>query len=71
MAGVAEPSGFSPLLEEASVRGTRILVVDDVSYSGHARALVVSFFRDMSAEVRTVTLSFALDSCTVIRSAAG
>ena len=55
-ARLAAPVVLPPLLDEASVRGKRILLVDDVSDSGHTLALSVDLIRAMGAEVQTVTL---------------
>ncbi|AZZ51070.1 phosphoribosyltransferase [Rathayibacter festucae] len=55
-ARLAAPVVLPPLLDEASVRGKRVLLVDDVSDSGHTLALSVDLIRAMGAEVQTVTL---------------
>lgn len=55
-ARLAAPMVLPPLLDEASVAGKRILLVDDVSDSGHTLALSVKLIEAMGAEVRTVTL---------------
>jgi hypoxanthine phosphoribosyltransferase len=56
-----EPVLSGPMLDAPSLAGKNVLVVDDVSDSGHTLALVVGLLRDSSlghnaAEVRSATL---------------
>jgi uncharacterized protein len=56
-----EPVLSGPMLDAPALAGKKVLVVDDVSDSGHTLALVVAMLRDSSldssaAEVRTATL---------------
>jgi hypoxanthine phosphoribosyltransferase len=56
-----EPVLSGPMLDAPALAGKKVLVVDDVSDSGHTLALVVALLRDSSldsnaAEVRTATL---------------
>jgi hypoxanthine phosphoribosyltransferase len=51
-----EPILLPPLLEEASLSGQKVLLVDDVSDSGRTMKMVVELIEDMGAEVRTVVL---------------
>jgi uncharacterized protein len=56
-----EPVLSGPMLDAPALAGKRVLVVDDVSDSGHTLALVVALLRDSAldhnaAEVRTATL---------------
>lgn len=51
-----EPVLSSPMLDSPALAGKRVLLVDDVSDSGHTLALVVALLRDFAAEVRTATL---------------
>lgn len=51
-----EPVMQPPLLDEESIEGKRVLLVDDVSDSGRTLALVASLVESAAAEVRTVVL---------------
>ncbi|MDH6180517.1 hypoxanthine phosphoribosyltransferase [Microbacteriaceae bacterium SG_E_30_P1] len=51
-----EPIMLPPLLDEASIVGKRVLLVDDVSDSGRTLAMVVGLLETAGAEVRTVCL---------------
>ncbi len=51
-----EPVLSGPMLDAPALAGMRVLLVDDVSDSGHTLALVVALLRDSAAEVRTATL---------------
>ena len=51
-----EPVILPPMLDEASLVGKRILLVDDVSDSGRTLALVVQLLTASGAEVRTAVL---------------
>jgi hypoxanthine phosphoribosyltransferase len=51
-----EPVMLPPLLDEQSIEGKRVLLVDDVSDSGRTLAMVVQLLEAGGAEVRTVTL---------------
>jgi hypoxanthine phosphoribosyltransferase len=51
-----EPVMLPPLLDEQSIEGKRVLLVDDVSDSGRTLALVASLVEAAAAEVRTVVL---------------
>ena len=51
-----EPVLSGPMLDAPALAGLRVLLVDDVSDSGHTLALVVALLRDSAAEVRTATL---------------
>jgi uncharacterized protein len=51
-----EPVMLPPLLDEASIDGKRVLLVDDVSDSGRTLAMVVQLLELAGADVRTVTL---------------
>ena len=51
-----EPIMLPPLLDEASIEGKRVLLVDDVSDSGRTLAMVVQLLEIAGAEVRTVCL---------------
>lgn len=51
-----EPVMLPPLLDEASMHGRRVLLVDDVSDSGRTLAMVVQLIEAAGAEVRTVCL---------------
>lgn len=53
---LAEPVLLPPLLDEASVVGKKVLLVDDVSDSGRTLALSVQILEKLGAEVKTVTL---------------
>jgi hypoxanthine phosphoribosyltransferase len=51
-----EPIILPPMLDEASLDGKRILLVDDVSDSGRTLAMVIQLLEASGAEVRTVVL---------------
>ena len=51
-----EPIMMPPLLDEASIHGKRVLLVDDVSDSGRTLAMVVQLLEAAGADVRTVCL---------------
>ncbi|MDJ0334624.1 phosphoribosyltransferase [Salinibacterium sp. G-O1] len=51
-----EPVMMPPLLDEASIVGKKVLLVDDVSDSGRTLAMVVQLLELGGAEVRTVCL---------------
>ncbi len=51
-----EPVVLPPALDAPSLKGKRVLLVDDVSDSGKTLALVVELLARHSAEVRSVTL---------------
>jgi len=51
-----DPIMMPPLLDEASIEGKRVLLVDDVSDSGRTLAMVVQLLEVAGAEVRTVCL---------------
>ena len=51
-----EPIVLPPMLDEASLDGKRILLVDDVSDSGRTLAMVIALLEASGAEVRTVVL---------------
>jgi hypothetical protein len=51
-----DPIMLPPLLDEASIEGKRVLLVDDVSDSGRTLAMVVQLLEVAGAEVRTVCL---------------
>ncbi len=51
-----EPIMLPPLLDEASIVGKKVLLVDDVSDSGRTLAMVVQLLELGGAEVRTVCL---------------
>jgi hypoxanthine phosphoribosyltransferase len=51
-----EPVLLPPLLEPASLRGQKVLLVDDVSDSGRTMKMVVELIEAMGAEVKTVVL---------------
>jgi hypoxanthine phosphoribosyltransferase len=51
-----EPIMMPPLLDEASIDGKRVLLVDDVSDSGRTLAMVVQLLEVAGADVRTVCL---------------
>jgi len=55
-ARLAEPVILPPMLDEQSLDGKRILLVDDVSDSGRTLALVIQLLEASGAEVRTVVL---------------
>ncbi|MEJ1231263.1 MAG: phosphoribosyltransferase family protein [Galbitalea sp.] len=50
------PVVLPPLLDEASLRGKRVLLADDVSDSGRTLALVVDLLQTAGADVRSVVL---------------
>ncbi len=50
------PVVLPPLLDETSLAGKRVLLVDDVSDSGRTLALVVDLLSAIAADVRTVVL---------------
>ena len=50
------PIVLPPMLDEQSLVGKRVLLVDDVSDSGHTLALVVGILQESAGEVRTATL---------------
>jgi hypoxanthine phosphoribosyltransferase len=49
-----KPVVLPPLLDEPSLAGKRVLLVDDVSDSGRTLSLVVDLLEAVGAEVRTV-----------------
>jgi uncharacterized protein len=51
-----EPVVLPPMLDEVSLNGKRVLLVDDVSDSGRTLALVIQMLEASGAEVRTVVL---------------
>jgi hypoxanthine phosphoribosyltransferase len=51
-----EPVVLPPLMDQASLAGQRVLLVDDVSDSGRTMKMVVELLEQMGAEVRTVVL---------------
>jgi hypoxanthine phosphoribosyltransferase len=51
-----KPIVTPPLLDEPSLAGKRVLLVDDVSDSGRTLSLVVDLLAAIGAEVRTVVL---------------
>ena len=51
-----EPIVLPPLLDESSLSGQKVLLVDDVSDSGRTMKMVVELIEAMGAEVRTVVL---------------
>jgi len=51
-----EPIVLPPLLDEASLSGQKVLLVDDVSDSGRTMKMVVELIEAMGAEVKTVVL---------------
>jgi hypoxanthine phosphoribosyltransferase len=51
-----QPVVLAPALDAPSLRGKRVLVVDDVSDSGKTLALVVDIVRQVGADVRTACL---------------
>jgi hypothetical protein len=51
-----KPVVLPPLLDEPSLVGKRVLLVDDVSDSGRTLSLVVDLLEAVGAEVRTVVL---------------
>lgn len=55
-ARLPEPVVLPPMLDEVSLAGKQVLLVDDVSDSGRTLALVLLLLRASGAEVRTVVL---------------
>ncbi|GMA26876.1 phosphoribosyltransferase [Arenivirga flava] len=55
-ATLPEPVLLPPLLDAPSLKGQRVLLVDDVSDSGRTLKMVVGLIEGMGAEVRSVTL---------------
>lgn len=55
-ARLPEPVVLAPLLDDASMRGKRVLLVDDVSDSGRTLAMSVEILRASGADVRSVCL---------------
>lgn len=51
-----DPVLLPPMLDEQSLSGKRVLLVDDVSDSGRTLAMVVQLLEATGAEVRTVVL---------------
>ncbi len=51
-----EPVMMPPLLDQASIDGKRVLLVDDVSDSGRTLAMVVQLLEAGGADLRTVVL---------------
>ena len=51
-----EPVMMPPLLDQASIEGKRVLLVDDVSDSGRTLAMVVQLLEAGGADLRTVVL---------------
>ncbi|MCR8669812.1 phosphoribosyltransferase [Agrococcus sp. HG114] len=51
-----DPVLLAPMLDGESVRGKRLLVVDDVADSGRTLALVLELLRGMGAEARSAVL---------------
>jgi uncharacterized protein len=51
-----DPVLLAPLLDRESVRGRRLLVVDDVADSGRTLALVLELLRELGAEARSAVL---------------
>ena len=51
-----EPVMMPPLLDQASIEGKRVLLVDDVSDSGRTLAMVVQLLEAGGANLRTVVL---------------
>jgi hypoxanthine phosphoribosyltransferase len=51
-----EPVLSGPMLDAPALAGKRVLLVDDVSDSGHTLTLVVKILSDTGADVRTATL---------------
>ncbi|MET0991383.1 MAG: phosphoribosyltransferase [Microbacteriaceae bacterium] len=51
-----EPVILAPYLDEVSLNGKRVLLVDDVSDSGRTLAMVLDLIRLAGADVRTVCL---------------
>jgi uncharacterized protein len=55
-ARLERPVVLPPLLDQPSLAGKRVLLVDDVSDSGRTLAMVVDLLGTIAAEVRTVVL---------------
>lgn len=55
-ATLPEPVLLPPLLDAPSLKGRKVLLVDDVSDSGRTLKMVVGLIEGMGAEVRSVTL---------------
>ena len=55
-ARLPEPVILAPMLDQDSLAGKRVLVVDDVSDSGRTLAMVVALLGRTDAEVRSVCL---------------
>ncbi|WP_130864935.1 phosphoribosyltransferase [Acidipropionibacterium timonense] len=53
---LADPVLLAPMLDTDSIRGKRILVVDDVADSGRTLALVLKLLRGFGADVRSAVL---------------
>ena len=51
-----EPVILPPMLDEVSLHGKRVLIVDDVSDSGHTLSLVIRLLEASGAVVRTAVL---------------
>lgn len=51
-----DPVLLAPMLDTDSIRGKRILVVDDVADSGRTLALVLKLLRGFGADVRSAVL---------------
>ena len=51
-----QPVLSAPMLDAPALAGKRVLVVDDVSDSGHTLALVVGMLSEEASEVRSATL---------------
>lgn len=51
-----DPVLLAPMLDTDSIRGKRLLVVDDVADSGRTLALVLELLRGMGAEARSAVL---------------
>lgn len=51
-----KPVLSAPMLDAPALAGKRVLLVDDVSDSGHTMALVVGLLEETAHEVRTATL---------------
>lgn len=53
---LADPVLLAPMLDVDSIRGRRLLVVDDVADSGRTLGLVLDLLRDLGAEARSAVL---------------
>ncbi|WP_246954578.1 phosphoribosyltransferase [Brachybacterium sp. Marseille-Q7125] len=51
-----DPVLLAPMLDTESIKGKRLLVVDDVADSGRTLALVLDLLRDMGADARSAVL---------------